>query len=55
MSILHVVLVVVLVCLLVGLLPIHGYSSHWGAGYWPSGLVGVLLLLLVILLVTGRI
>jgi len=45
-------LVIVLVLLLLGALPTWGYSSGWG--YGPSGIVGVLLIILVIMLLTGR-
>jgi Protein of unknown function (DUF3309) len=45
-------LIVVLVLLLLGALPTWGYSSGWG--YGPSGIVGVLLIILVIMLLTGR-
>jgi len=44
-------LLIVLVLFLVGGLPRWGYHSY---GYAPSGLVGVLLIVLVILLLTGR-
>ena len=47
------VLLVVLVLLLVGALPTWPYSSGWG--YYPSGGLGLVLLILLILLVMGRI
>jgi hypothetical protein len=47
------ILIVILVLLLVGALPTWGYSSGWG--YWPSGGLGLVLLILVILLLMGRI
>lgn len=53
MSTLGIVLVVLLVVLLVGSTPSWGYSRGWG--YGPSGLVGVLLIVLILLLLTGRI
>ncbi|TAJ99104.1 MAG: DUF3309 domain-containing protein [Candidatus Manganitrophaceae bacterium] len=46
------ILVVLLVLLLVGALPTWPYSSNWG--YYPSGGVGLIVLILVILLLTGR-
>ena len=46
-------LIVVLVLLLLGALPTWGYSSGWG--YWPSGGLGLVLLILIILMVMGRI
>src|SRR6188768_2044591 len=45
-------LIVILVLLLVGALPTWGYSSGWG--YGPSGIVGVLVIILIVMLLTGR-
>lgn len=45
-------ILIVLVLLLVGVLPTWGYSSGWG--YGPSGLVGLLVIVLIIALLTGR-
>ena len=47
------VLVVLLVLLLVGALPTWPHSRTWG--YAPSGGLGLLLAILVILLLLGRI
>ncbi len=47
------VLLVILVLFLVGALPSWPHSRNWG--YGPSGVSGVLVLILVILLLTGRI
>jgi len=44
-------LLIVLILLLVGGLPTWGYHSY---GYGPSGLVGVLAIILLVLLLTGR-
>ena len=44
-------LFLVLVLLLVGLLPAWPYSQSWG--YYPSGIVGVLLLVAVLYLLFG--
>jgi hypothetical protein len=46
------ILVVVLVLLLLGVLPTWPHSRSWG--YYPSGGLGIVLLILVVLLVTGR-
>jgi hypothetical protein len=48
----YTILIVILVLLLIGALPTWGYSSGWG--YYPSGGLGLLLVILVILLLTGR-
>jgi len=47
------ILVIVLVLLLLGALPTRPYSNGWG--YYPSGGLGLVLLIVVILAVTGRI
>ena len=46
------ILLVVLILLLIGALPLWPYSGGWG--YYPSGGLGLLVLILIILLVTGR-
>jgi len=46
------ILLIVLVVLLVGAAPAWPYSRSWG--YYPSGGVGLLVLILIILLLTGR-
>ena len=46
------ILVIVLVLLLIGALPTWGHSANWG--YFPSGGLGILLIAVVVLLVTGR-
>jgi hypothetical protein len=46
------VLIVILVLILLGAAPMWSHSEPWGWG--PSGLVGVLLIVLLILLLTGR-
>lgn len=46
-------LLIILILILVGALPRWGYSSGWG--YGPSGIVGLIVLVLVILLLMGRI
>jgi hypothetical protein len=44
-------LLIVLIVLLFGGLPNWGYHSY---GYAPSGIVGVLLIVFLVLLLTGR-
>jgi hypothetical protein len=46
-------LLILLVLLLVGALPTWPYSSGWG--YYPSGALGVILLVLLVLFLAGRI
>ena len=46
------IVIIVIVLLLVGALPTWPHSANWG--YYPSGGVGLILLVLVVLLLTGR-
>ncbi|PYI61578.1 MAG: DUF3309 domain-containing protein [Verrucomicrobia bacterium] len=46
------ILLVILILLLIGALPAWPYSSGWG--YWPSGGLGLILLILIILALTGN-
>lgn len=46
------ILLIVLVVLLLGAIPAWPHSRGWG--YWPSGTLGLVVLILVILLVAGR-
>ena len=47
------VLVVLLVVVLLAVLPAWPYSSGWG--YYPSGIVGLIVVVLLIMALTGRI
>jgi hypothetical protein len=47
------ILLVILILLLIGAIPAWPYSRSWG--YGPSGGVGLVVLILIILLLTGRI
>ena len=46
------ILLIVLILVLIGALPTWPYSSGWG--YGPSGIAGVVVLVLIILVVMGR-
>lgn len=46
------ILIILLVLLLIGAVPSWPYSKNWG--YSPSGLLGVVLLIIIILVLTGR-
>jgi hypothetical protein len=46
------ILIVILILLLVGALPTWPHSANWG--YFPSGGLGLVLLILIILVLTGR-
>jgi hypothetical protein len=47
------ILLIILILLLIGALPSWPYSTGWG--YYPSGGVGLLLIILIILLIAGRV
>ena len=46
------IVLLILVLALVGALPTWPYSRGWG--YYPSGLFGVVLFVIVLLVLTGR-
>lgn len=46
------ILIIVLILMLVGALPRWPHSANWG--YLPSGGLGIIVLILLILLITGR-
>jgi len=50
---LGLILLIVVIMLLVGALPAWPHSRSWG--YYPSGGVGLLIVILVILILMGRI
>lgn len=47
------ILLIVLILALIGALPTWPYSGSWG--YYPSGGVGIIVIILIVLLVMGRI
>jgi Protein of unknown function (DUF3309) len=47
------ILLIILILLLIGALPTWGYSGGWG--YYPSGGLGLLLVIVIVLLALGRI
>jgi hypothetical protein len=46
------ILIVILILMLLGLLPTWPHSRNWG--YYPSGGIGLVVLVLVILVLVGR-
>jgi len=46
------ILLVVLILMLIGVFPGWSHSASWG--YGPSGGIGLLVIIIVILLITGR-
>ena len=53
MSTIGLILLLLLVVALIGVVPAWPYSTSWG--YAPSGVTGVVLLVVVVMLLTGRI
>jgi hypothetical protein len=47
------ILLIILVLLLIGAVPAWPYSRSWG--YFPSGIVGVLVVVLVVMVLMGRV
>lgn len=46
------ILIIILILLLIGALPTWPYSTGWG--YYPSGGLGLVVLIVIVLLLTGR-
>lgn len=47
------ILLIIIILLLIGALPTWSHSANWG--YFPSGGLGLVLIIVVVLLLTGRI
>jgi hypothetical protein len=52
MMMLYPILIILLILALVGGLPAWPYSTDWG--YYPSGGIGVLLIIVIVLMLVGR-
>ena len=48
-----ILLLIVIILLLVGVLPTWPHSANWG--YFPSGGLGLVLIVVVVLMLVGRI
>ena len=51
-GVLRVLLIIVLIILLFGALPTWPYSRSWG--YYPSGGLGLIVIVVIVLLLAGR-
>lgn len=49
----YTILIVLLVLLLIGALPAWPYSTGWG--YYPSGGLGLIVIILLVLVLAGRV
>lgn len=47
------ILLIILILMLIGSLPSWPYSAGWG--YYPSGIFGLILVILIVMLLMGRI
>ena len=47
------ILIIVLILLLLGALPSWPYSRGWG--YYPSGTLGLVVIIIIVLILAGRI
>jgi hypothetical protein len=50
--VLETIIIIILILLLIGALPTWPHSRSWG--YYPSGGLGLVLLIIVIVLLVGR-
>ena len=48
-----ILLVIIIVLLLIGVLPTWSHSANWG--YFPSGGLGLVLIIVLVLMLAGRI
>ena len=46
------ILLIILVIVLIGAVPSWPYSREWG--YFPSGITGIIIVIVLIMLLTGR-
>lgn len=51
---LRLLLIIIIFLLLIGTLPSWPYATGWGLGYYPTGGLGLILIILVILLLVDR-
>ncbi|HEX3034482.1 MAG TPA: DUF3309 family protein [Thermodesulfobacteriota bacterium] len=47
----ELMLLIIVIILLIGVLPTWSYSKGWG--YYPGGLIGLVLIILIILILLG--
>jgi hypothetical protein len=46
------ILLIILILILVGAFPAWPYSRGWG--YYPTGIVGIVVIIVILMLLTGR-
>jgi hypothetical protein len=52
---LYPILIVILILLAIGALPTWPHAAAWNTGYYPSGGLGLVALILIILILLGRV
>ena len=50
----RLLLIVLLIALLVGALPVWPYAAAWNVGYFPSGILGLILIIVLVSALVGR-
>jgi len=48
-----IVVIIILILLAIGLLPTWPYATSWGYGYWPTGIIGIIVFLVILWLLFG--
>jgi hypothetical protein len=51
---LRLLLIIILFLLLIGMLPTWPYSQSWGLGYYPSGGLALLVIVVLVLFLVDR-
>ncbi|MBV8895772.1 MAG: DUF3309 family protein [Acidobacteriaceae bacterium] len=51
---LRLLLIIIIFLLLLGTLPTWPYATGWGLGYYPTGGLGLILIILIVLLLVDR-
>ncbi|HXU52388.1 MAG TPA: DUF3309 family protein [Casimicrobiaceae bacterium] len=46
------ILLIILILILIGAFPSWPYSRGWG--YYPSGIIGIVVIVVILMLLTGR-
>lgn len=49
----NTLLLIILIIILLGVIPTWPYSREWG--YYPGGIIGIILIIFIILMLMGRV
>ena len=50
----RLLLIILLIALIVGALPAWPYAAAWNVGYFPSGILGLILVIVLVSALMGR-